>query len=137
MRREREPGHVPTSRELFASIAWRTAAAQVVLATVLASIGALTSTSATVWGLLIGVGIAGAAMGLTVLVMILTERVGRVSDMAALLGSYLIKMVLLFIVLTALKGSSFINEMALLLGFAAAVLVSLTVSTVTIARTRA
>lgn len=137
MKSQREPGHVPTPLELFTSIAAWTAVWYLIFAAVGAVAAYLTSGSAAVWGLLLGVGIAGAAMGLTVVVMILTEKVSGIGDMVALLGSYLIKMFVLFVVLVVLRSFCFYDATALLLGFVGAVVISLTVDTVTIARTRA
>lgn len=136
MKKVREPGYVPTPLELFITIAKRTLLAYLVLATIGGVIAALTSQIEHTWGFLLGVGIAGVAMGITLLVMMITERVAGINDMAALLGSYLIKMGVLFVVFMNLRGFDFFNGMALLLGFAAAIVFSLFVNTLTIARSR-
>lgn len=134
---KREPGYVPTTLEMFTSIARRTLLAYLVLAVVGAGAAAIVASSGAVWGILLGIGLAGGAMGLTLLVMMVTEKVGGVNDMAIMLGSYLLKMVVLFVVFVAISDSTFFDKSAVLLGFASAVIVSLIVDTVTIARTRA
>ena len=98
---KREPGYVPTTLEMFMSIARRTLLAYLVLAVVGAGAAAIVAGSGAVWGVLLGIGLAGGAMGLTLLVMMVTEKVGGVNDMAIMLGSYLLKMVVLFVVFVA------------------------------------
>ena len=134
---DREPGHVPSTAELFGTIARRTLVGYLVLAVGGSAIAATTAGTSAVWGVLLGVGIAGAAMGLTVVVMMFTEKRPGVNDMAAMLSSYLAKMVILFVVFVGLRGSDFFDRSALLLGFVAAIIISLAVDLWTIARTRA
>lgn len=134
---EHEPGYVPTPLELFRTIATRTIISYVILAAACGVIAGLTVGTPAVWGVLLGVGIAGAAMGLTLAVMMLTEKVSGINDMAVMLGSYLAKMVVLGVAFVLLRNTDFIDKSAMLLGFVAAIIVSLAVDTFTIARTRA
>lgn len=136
-KKEREPGHVPSLAETFTTIAKRTLIGYAILAAVGATIATFSAGRGVVWGFLLGVGIAGAAMGLTVVVMMFTEKRSGVSDMAALLGSYIVKMIILFVAFVGLRRSDFFDGTAVLLGFVAAIIVSLSVDLWTIARTRA
>lgn len=136
-KKQREPGYVPTGLDLYKSISLRTLVAYVVLAIVGGIAAYAAGGEPTLWGVLLGIGIAGVAMGLTLTVMILTEKNPRINDMAVMLGGYLFKIIALFVVFVALQGFSFFSEIALFLGFGAAIIVSLIVDTWTIATTRA
>ncbi|MGO1400911.1 MAG: hypothetical protein ACTHUY_00765 [Flaviflexus sp.] len=136
-KKQHEPGHVPTAGELYRAIAARTAIGYLILAILGGAIGYGVDGTPGLWGALLGVSIAGTAMGLTLAVMILTEKRPGINDMSVLLGGYLLKIAILFVVFVSLQRFDFFNETALLLGFVGAVVVSLAVDTITIARTRA
>lgn len=137
MKKDREPGYVPTGLDLYRTISVRTLIAYLVLALGGGLWAYLASGEPALWGFLIGVGIAGTAMGLTLAVMILTEKNPKINDMAVMLGGYLLKIVVLFVVFVSLQGYAFFADMVLLLGFVSAIVVSLAIDTFTIATTRA
>lgn len=100
------------------------------------ALGYLLGGSRSALGAAIGIGTAGGAMMLTTLVMMATEKMVGIGEVGAMLGSYLLKMVALLILLTALVDLDFYSKTALSVGFIAAIVLTLTVETVVVARSR-
>lgn len=100
------------------------------------TLGYLLGGSRSALGAGIGILAAGGAMMLTTLVMMATEKITGMSEVGAMLGSYLLKMVALLILLAALVGMDFYSKTALTVGFIAAIVLTLAVETVVVARSR-
>ncbi|MGV1003994.1 MAG: hypothetical protein ACOYEV_04325 [Candidatus Nanopelagicales bacterium] len=85
-------------------------------------IGYLAGGPAGAWGAAIGVGLAVCFFGITVLLAVLTARLGPTEFAVATLAGWLGKLVVLFVVLGALRDASFYSRpalfVALLLGTA-------------------
>lgn len=76
-----------------------------------------------VWGALLGVGIAGGFMLITVVITILTAQTTPATMMATVLGSWLAKIAVVLIIMLVIKDMTFYDHTA----FAVTVLVSLAV----------
>lgn len=74
-----------------------------------------------IWGVLIGLAISGGFMVITVVVTIVTSHSTPATTMAVVLGSWLAKIAVAFIVLMSIKGMDFYDHTAL----AVTILVSL------------
>ncbi|MBD8080091.1 hypothetical protein IF651_13610 [Cellulosimicrobium arenosum] len=89
-------------------------------------VGALVSGSAGVWGALLGVGVALLFSGTTVLTVLLTVDSTPATTAAVVMGSWLVKMVVLIVVLVVLRGQDFYDRWV----FAAVLLVGVVGSAV-------
>jgi hypothetical protein len=84
----------------------------VTLAVVGTAVGALVAdpTSAGVWGALLGVAVALVFSGSTVLAMLLTARSSVTAASGALVGTWLVKMLLLIIAFSLLRNAEFYDR---------------------------
>lgn len=133
---KRPPGWAPTFMELMVMVLLRTLLANGLLLLGGCTLGYLLGGSRSALGAGIGILAAGGAMMLTTLVMMATEKITGMSEVGAMLGSYLLKMVALLILLAALVGMDFYSKTALTMGFIAAIVLTLAVETVVVARSR-
>lgn len=133
---KRPPGWAPTFMELMVMVLLRTLLANCLLLVGGCTLGYLLGGSRSAIGAGIGILAAGGAMMLTTLVMMATEKITGMSEVGAMLGSYLLKMVALLVLLAALVGMDFYSKTALTVGFIAAIVLTLAVETVVVARSR-
>lgn len=133
---KRPPGWAPTFMELMVMVLLRTLLANGLLLLGGCTLGYLLGGSRSALGAGIGILAAGGAMMLTTLVMMATEKITGMSEVGAMLGSYLLKMMALLILLAVLAGMDFYSKTALTLGFIAAIVLTLAVETVVVARSR-
>lgn len=133
---KRPPGWAPTFMELMVMVLLRTLLANGLLLVGGCTLGYLLGGSRSALGAGIGILAAGGAMMLTTLVMMATEKITGMSEVGAMLGSYLLKMVALLVLLAALVGMDFYSKTALTVGFIAAIVLTLAVETVVVARSR-
>lgn len=133
---KRPPGWAPTFMELMVMVLLRTLLANCLLLVGGCTLGYLLGGSRSAIGAGIGILAAGGAMMLTTLVMMATEKITGMSEVGAMLGSYLLKMVALLVLLAALVGMDFYSKTALTVGFIAAIVLTLAVETAVVARSR-
>ena len=131
-----EPGWAPTDQDTFAQLL-RRGLGIVVIALVGAGISGVIWGGATGWGVALGVLLGGIAMSFTLVVMIVTGKLGVQGELVPMLGAYLLKMMLVLMVLGILAQYSFYSKPAFLVGFVGVVVAHLILDMFTIARTRA
>lgn len=91
------------------------AVASAIALPVAALVGFLLAGAPGAWGALIGMGLAVAFFGITVVVALLTARMDPTQLAMWVLGSWLIKVILLIVVLAPLRGAEFYSRPALFL----------------------
>ncbi len=89
-----------------------------------------------VWGALIGMGIAVGFFAITVAVALLTAGLDVTTLGISVLGSWLIKMVLLIIVLVLLRGAEFYSRPALFIALLVGTIGSLLLEALVVTRTQ-
>ena len=92
--------------------------------------------TAGLWGALIGMGIATAFFALTVGVALGTARLDVTALGAAVLGSWLVKMILLIVVLVLLRDADFYSRPVLFVTLLLATMGALVLEAVVVSRTR-
>nr|WP_231375752.1 hypothetical protein [Corynebacterium aquatimens] len=77
------------------------------------------------WGVVLGAGIGGGFVLLTVISVLLTSKTDPATTMTVVLGSWLVKVVVLLVVLLILRGMTFYDTLALGVTLIAALVVVL------------
>ena len=110
--------------------------AAVIALPVSALLGYLLGGTAGAWGALIGMGIAVAFFAVTVAVALLTAGMDATRLGVWVLGSWLIKLILLIVVLALLRGADFYSRPALFMGLLVGTVGSLVLESRIVATTR-
>jgi hypothetical protein len=110
--------------------------AAVIALPVSALLGYLLGGTAGAWGALIGMGIAVAFFAVTVAVALLTAGMDATRLGVWVLGSWLIKLILLIVVLALLRGEDFYSRPALFMGLLVGTVGSLVLESRIVATTR-
>ncbi len=101
-----------------------------------ALVGLLVAGSAGAWGALIGMGLASGFFAMTVVVALVTASLDVTALGAAVLGSWLLKMVLLIAVLALLRGADFYSRPVLFVTLLVGTIGALVLEAVVVTRTR-
>lgn len=88
------------------------------------------------WGILLGLAVPAAFLGLTVLTGLLAARLGNTRFVAVVVASWLVKLILLIVVLAQLRGAEFFSTGAFFVAFVVGVAGWLLTEVIVVLRTR-
>jgi hypothetical protein len=88
------------------------------------------------WGILLGLAVPAAFLGLTVLTGLLAARLGNTRFVAVVVASWLVKLILLIVVLAQLRGAEFFSTGAFFIAFVVGVAGWLLTEVIVVLRTR-
>jgi hypothetical protein len=88
------------------------------------------------WGILLGLAVPAAFLGLTVLTGLLAARLGNTRFVAVVVASWLVKLTLLIVVLAQLRGAEFFSTGAFFVAFIVGVAGWLLTEVIVVLRTR-